>query len=150
MIVKKGKNIFIIAIILFIVIVGFLIINSLQTKKQGELIKINYEELTTKVDNKDSFILVVSQSTCAHCATYKPKVKEVAKNYNIDVYNIDFDYESEETKNKFLKEFNLTGATPVTLFIEDGKEKSIFNRLEGDVSSSKIIDKFEKMGFITK
>ena len=147
---KKRKNIFIIAIILFIIIVGFLIINSLQTKNQGELIKINYEKLAEKVENKDSFILVVSQSTCAHCATYKPKVKEVAKNYNIDVYNIDFDYESEEIKNKFLKEFNLTGATPVTLFIENGKEKSIFNRLEGDVSSTKIIDKFEKMGFITK
>lgn len=147
---KKRKNIFIIAIILFIIIVGFLIINSLQTKNQGQLIKINYEKLAEKVENKDSFILVVSQSTCAHCATYKPKVKEVAKNYNIDVYNIDFDYESEKIKNKFLKEFNLTGATPVTLFIENGKEKSIFNRLEGDVSSTKIIDKFEKMGFITK
>ena len=42
---KKRKNIFIIAIILFIIIIGFLIINSLQTKNQGELIKINYEKL---------------------------------------------------------------------------------------------------------
>ena len=32
--------------------------------------------------------------------------------------------------------------------IKDGKEVSLLNRLEGDLSESKVIEKFKKMGFI--
>ena len=49
---------------------------------------------------------------------------------------------------RFLKEFKLNGATPLTLFFENGKEKSILNRIEGDLSSKIVIEKMKKMGFI--
>ena len=35
---------------------------------------------------KDDFVLVVSQSTCSHCAAYKPKLKNISRNYGIDIY----------------------------------------------------------------
>lgn len=145
---KKGNKIFIIAIITFIAIISILIINYINTPKEGELKKITYKEITTKIENEDTFILIVSKSTCSHCATYKPKIKTIAKDYNIDIYYIDYDTENEETQKQLLKNLNLDGSTPITMFFENGKEKSLLNRLEGDLSSNKVIEKFKEMGFI--
>ena len=103
-----------------------------------------------KIDNKDSFILVVSQSTCTHCATYKPKLEKISKKYNIDIFDIDYDLENKKTQKEFLEEFDLDGSTPITIFIKDGKQTNLFDRLEGDVSESKAIEKFKEMGFIEK
>lgn len=146
---NKKNKIFNISIIIFIVIIVILIIGSLMTDtKPGEFVQINYEQVLEKVENKEDFILVVSQSTCSHCATYKPKLKIIAKDYGVDVFYIDYDKESENDREEFLKEFKLNGATPLTLFFENGKEKSILNRIEGDLSSKIVIEKMKKMGFI--
>ena len=52
----------------------------------------------------------------------------------------------------FLKKFNnlisFDGGTPVTIFIKNGEEKTTATRIEGDVSTDKIIDKLKKNGFI--
>ena len=143
---KKNNNIFYIAIIALIVIVSLLAINYINTPKQGNLEKITHKEINEKIDNKDSFILVVSQSTCSHCASYKPKLKQIAQEYKTDIYYIDYDEEKDE--EKFLEEFDLDGATPITLFFKDGEQESLLNRLEGDVSKETAIKKFKKMGFI--
>ena len=143
---KKNNNIFYIAIIALIVIVSLLAINYINTPKQGNLEKITHKEINEKIDNKDSFILVVSQSTCSHCASYKPKLKQIAQEYKTDIYDIDYDEEKDE--EKFLEEFDLDGATPITLFFKDGEQESLLNRLEGDVSKETAIKKFKKMGFI--
>ncbi|MBQ8681294.1 MAG: thioredoxin family protein [Bacilli bacterium] len=145
---KKEKKILTIAIILLIAILAILLINNLNKKTVGELKKITYEELTEKQANEEDFILIVSTSTCSHCATYKPKVKEITKEYGITVYYIDYDKISDY--KDFLNKYNLTGATPTTLFFKDGEEKSLLNRIEGDLSTEIIIKKFKKMGFITE
>ena len=54
----------------------------------------------------------------------------------------------DNDKKEFLEKFNLNGSTPITLFINDGKETSILNRIEGETSKSKAVSKFKKMGFI--
>ena len=143
------KNNIIILIVILISIIGFIFIKN-NINKTGELIEVNYKQVKEKVINKENFILVITQSTCSHCATYKPKVKEVAKDYNLNVYFISLDLEKEEDKKAFLKEFNFSGATPTTIFIKNGTEDSILNRIIGDVSEKKIIEKFKKMGFITE
>lgn len=145
---KKGNTAFIIAIILLIAIISILIINFLNTPKKGEFKEITYTEIEKKIENKENFVLVVSQSTCSHCATYKPKVKIIAEDYGIDIYYIDIDL--EENKEEFLKEFHLSGTTPTTLFFNEGKEKSILNRLEGDLPNTTVIKKLQELGFINK
>lgn len=142
---KKKNKILLIAIILFIALITILIINK---PKEGNLTSITYNEIKEKINNKEDFILIISQTTCSHCASYKPKVETVTKEYGIEVYYIDYDKETKETQTKLLDELNLSGATPMTLFFIDGKEKSILNRIEGDTSNNKIITTFKKMGFI--
>lgn len=145
---KKNNKLFGIAIVFLIIIMALLLINYINTPKEGNLISIKYKDIKEKINNKDSFILVVSQSTCSHCASYKPKLELIAKDYGIDIYYIDYDKDS--SKEEFLDDFDLDGSTPITLFINDGKEKSLLNRLEGDISKEKAIEKFKKMGFIEK
>jgi len=135
-------------IFIFVCLVGIVLVSSINSPKDGNLIEVSYEEIVNKVDNEDSFVLVISQSTCSHCATYRPKLKNIARDYGIDIYYIDYDTENEEVQNEFLDEFNLSGATPTTIFIKNGKEASLLNRLEGDLSESKVVEKFKKMGFI--
>ena len=143
---KREKNILTYAIITLIAIITILIIYNITKNPTGALKEIKYSKIIEKIENKENFILIISQSTCSHCATYKPKVEKIAKDYDIIVYYIDID--KEHNKEKILEELNLSGSTPMTLFFENGKEKSILNRIEGDLSPKRIINQFQKMGFI--
>lgn len=144
----KNKNLIMISSILLIIIVSALLIINIITPQKGNLISLNYNEITNKIKKKDSFILIVSRSTCSHCSEYKPKVESIAKKYNIDIYYIDFDLETKDNQEKFLDEYKLDGSTPITLFINNGKQTNLFDRIEGDISKETAIEKFKKMGFI--
>lgn len=146
---KSNKNILtlfiIILVILISIIVTYNLINPKEKSEPDGLRKITYKEIIKKKENEDNFILIVSRSNCSHCTTYKPKVEKVAEENDITVYYIDTDTLSN--KDEFLTEFNLDGATPITLFFKEGKE-TLLNRIEGDTSPKKIKDQFKKMGFI--
>ena len=145
---KSKGNIFYIIMIIFIILIAFLLINVLVNKGKGSLIKISYNELEKKIDNKDTFILIDSRSTCSHCASYKPKLEKIANEYNLDIYYIDHDLETKQTEEKFLEEFDLDGSTPITMFIKKGKQTNLFDRIEGETSEKNAINKFKKMGYI--
>lgn len=136
------KNIIIIGSVILILIFVILIF------KENNLIKLNYDEVTRKFDNKESFVLCISKTDCPHCQTYKPKLKSVANKYNIDIYYVDVDSFSKEETKKFSKYISYSG-TPNTVFIKEGKEPTVANRLDGDVSSEKIIKKLKSNGYIS-
>ena len=144
---KKNNNlIWIIAIVILVLLVAFLIINKAISK--GDLVELTYDEFTEKIDNEESFVLCVSRTTCSHCATYKPKLENVAKDYGIDLYYIDIDKYSEEEQDEFEKIINFNDSTPTTVFLRNGKETTASNRINGDVSTSRIIDKLKSNDFI--
>ena len=142
----KKNIILIISIILLLTIIITLIINK---QEKGEFIKLNYKEIKEKINNKEDFILVVSRTTCSHCLEYKPKVQEITTKYKIKAYYIDYD-EDENTKDKLLEDLDLDGSTPITLFFKKGKQTSLMDRINGNLSKEKEIEKFKKMGFIKK
>lgn len=146
---KRNNNIFVGIIILFILIVAILLIINILAPKEKTLIQIDYKQYKEMINKKESFVLVVSQSTCSHCAEYKPKLIKIAKKHNINIYYIDYDLESSKNQEEFLENNNLTGSTPTTIFIKKGKQTSLFDRIEGDVSQEKVIDKLKKLGFIS-
>lgn len=141
---KKTKNIIIIVILILIATLGIIFISSKTTN--GKLEKINYKTVKEKMSKKEDFVLIVSRTDCSHCISYKPKVKQIAEDYNLTIYYIDYD--DEKNKDKFLEEFNLDGSTPITLFIKNGKQTSVLNRLEGDLETDKVIERLKKMNFI--
>lgn len=147
---KNKSNIFYIIVVIAIILIAFILIATLSSNNKASLINLTYKQVEEKIDNEDSFILVVSQSTCTHCATYKPKLEKISNDYELDIFYIDYDLENNNTQKEFLEEFDLDGSTPITIFIKNGKQTNLFDRLEGDVSESKAIEKFKEMGFIKK
>ena len=146
---KKKKNGITIIASIILLIGSFLILNYLNMKNnQGGLFKIDYTTIKEKINNNDEFALIVSRSDCSHCISYKPKVEQIAKKNNIKVYYIDYDDEKKKDIDTFFEEFNLDGSTPITIFIKDGQETSVLNRLEGDVDKDQIIERFKKMNLI--
>ena len=144
----KKKNYLIIGgIILIMAIIGCIIWYSIHMDNKN-FIKLSYNDVLEKVNNNESFILCVSASECAHCKSYKPKLKKISNDYNIKIYYTDVDKFSDEDYTEFKNKFSFDGATPTTIFFKDGEEKTTATRIEGDISIERTIDKFKKNGFI--
>ncbi len=133
--------------IILIIIISFILIAN-ENKNTNSLTEIKYKEIKEKLKNKDSFVLVVSRTTCSHCMDYKPKLKNITNKYNITIYYIDYDNESKKNQKEFFEEFDLDGSTPITLFIKKGKQTNLFDRIEGDVSEKRVIDKLKDLKYI--
>lgn len=143
---KNKKWIYIIIIIIILLLLLFLGYKLFFEKNRFVL--LNYNEIIDKVNNKDSFVLCVTATDCIHCQDYKPKLKSIANKYNIDIFYTDVDTFSEEDYEKFKTEFSFDGSTPTTIFFNDGEEKTTATRIEGNVSTEKVINKLKKNGFI--
>lgn len=143
----KRKNIFfIICIIALISLILLIILYNYSNKSR--LYELDVNDVVEKIHNKDSFILCISATYCSHCKEYKPKLEEISKEYKLDIYYIDFDKYSSDEQDLFRDYISFDGGTPVTLFIRNGLEETTVNRINGNVSKDKIINKFESNGFI--
>ena len=149
---KENKTLTIVLVLISILAIGGMVYASikLNEKKRNDdkyLVELNYKELHKKLDKKDSFILVVTRTDCSHCEAFKPKLKTILSDNKIYAYEIATDKLSKDDANKFKSEYNVSG-TPTTIFIKDGSEVTVNNRLIGDVSSNKIVSRLKSLGFI--
>jgi len=139
------KKVTILVSICLVVLVGAFIADMILGKTYFNEIK--YKELIEKIENDESFVLVVSQNNCVHCASYKPKIEKVANKYKLNIYYIDVDLLNDTENEKFSSYINYDG-TPITVFIKNGEETSIATRINGDASIEKIERKLKSNGFI--
>ena len=139
------KKVIILVVICVLILSGGIIADLILGKSYFNEIK--YKEVIEKIENDESFILVISQTTCTHCASFKPKMASVARDYKLDVYYIDVDLLSEKENDKFKKYISFDG-TPATVFIKNGEETSAATRINGDASIEKIKNKLKSNGFI--
>ena len=142
---KTKKNVIILVIVCLIVLVGAVVADIILGKSY--LNEIKYDKVMEKVEAKDSFVLLLSQTTCSHCMDFKPKLARVAKNYKVNIYYLETNLLSEDESKELKEHFNFTG-TPTTVFVINGEEKTAANRINGDVSEEKIISKLKSNGFI--
>ena len=115
--------------------------------KKSNVVLINYSELEKKVNNKDDFVLVITQEGCSHCKNYTPVIEKVSKKYNINIYDLSLTDLSDEESKKISTIANVSG-TPTTVFFKNGNEESTLNRINGETSESKLVDKLKKLGYI--
>ncbi len=117
---------------------------------KGSIINIGFEELNNKLENKDSFILVVAQEGCPHCQKYEETLNELISKYKIDIYVIDIAKFTESQKNIFTSSFTFADglSTPTTIFVENGKETTTYDRIVGSSSLSNVVKSLEKKGYI--
>ena len=126
-----------------------IVLNNNRLKEEKYFKELSISELQEKIDNKESFILVISQTTCSHCAEYKPRIKKVLAKYEVTGYYIEKDLLSAEETIQLNNIANISG-TPATIFITDGEEKSSSTRITGARSTDVIISRLKAMGYIKK
>ena len=140
-------------ILIITLIISMLFITGCEKENQesdySNIKLLNIESLKKKIDDKDSFILIVSKDDCSHCISYLPVANKVGKEYNITFYDISETGLSTEELTYLRNIANISG-TPTTIFIEDGVEKNTTNRLVGDTKEYRIIEKLKAMGYINE
>ena len=144
---KEHKINFAIVIVVILIVAGvafFLLSKNMQT---GSVKSISISELKEKIDNKDSFILVITQDGCSHCQNYAPIIREISEEYNIKIYDLNLTNLTKDEKDELINIANVNG-TPTTLFFKNGEEESTLNRINGEASSSKLVNKLKKLGYI--
>lgn len=109
--------------------------------------EISFNEFNKKIENKETFVLYVGNKGCHNCVNYEPKLKEVLKEYKITIYKLDNSKLSENEFNKLDEKFSVSG-TPTIMFINEGEEETTLNRIVGDTSKEKTIEKFKVNGYI--
>lgn len=117
-------------------------------KKLSTYEQISYADFMKKIENKESFPLVVGSSQCSHCADFKITMEKFISDYQVTVYYIDILTLSTDEYNEFITHVNFGGSTPTTVFITDGEEKTVYNRIVGALSYSKVETKYKSAGYI--
>lgn len=130
-------------LILFVAILTLALTGCSNSK---DLIEISYDDLATKIENKDSFVLYVGRTTCSHCKDFKPILEKVVNEYDLDVYYIDLDNVSNAKYNAVLKKIDGEG-TPTTVYIEKGKTLSS-PRIEGARDYDTIVEFFKDLNIL--
>jgi len=146
---KSTNKCFLIILVslILIVIFSFIFYNHFN---KSSLIKLDINDIIEKIENKDSFVLCISSTECSHCASYKPKLDKISKQYDLDIFYIDVNIYSKEELDNLKNYISIDKSTPVTAFIIDGKETTVGNRIIGNAKLEKIIEKLKINGFISE
>ena len=125
---------------IFLLVIGILFLTGCSKNYIKEIDYNQYKEL---ISSNKTFILEVMRDDCINCKNFKPKLNEVAKEYNIEIMSISTDNLSDEE----LDVFGVSG-TPTVIFYKNGKEETTAARIIGDTSKDKIVTKYKASDFI--
>jgi len=101
--------------------------------------QLTYNEYAEKVENGETFVVIIERTGCSYCSLYMPIVEEYANENKIPIFYIDTDTLTEDefnelsTKNNYLKK-NQWG-TPTTLFMMGSK---VIDNISGYVEKDSV------------
>lgn len=117
------------------------------SRNSDYLKNINLKDLEKKINNKDRFILLISNKDCINCKNFEPKLKSIINDNKIIIYKIDTFYLSVKEFNT-LKNYTSHNGTPTIEFFVNGTENSTLNRIVGNVSNTVVIQKLKDNNYI--
>lgn len=110
--------------------------------------KLNYEKLTKKLDNKDTFILLVNDNS-EDGKLLKSTLNKVLTTNNLEAYELDSTKITEVEKNKLRTSIGLENISIV--FIKDGIDPSKLVHITDVLTTENDLEKhLENLGFIKK
>lgn len=147
---RKKKNIILGVLICILIILVCVLLFIIGKKSDFKSIEdIDLATLKAKIDNKEKFVLVVTQTGCSHCMAYLPVLEEVGEEYKLTFYDINMTNLSDDEKTEFNKLVRISG-TPTTIFYTNGEEESTTARLVGEKTKDKIINRLKSEGYINE
>ena len=134
-------------IIVLMAMISSIILFSGCNKKLIGYTEISYSEFNKLKEEKKTFPLVIGSATCSASAMYKPVMEQFISDYQVEVFYIDLSKLSDEDYSKLKAEITFDG-TPTTVFYEDGKLTSFYDRMTSAVSIDEVISKFKEKKYI--
>ena len=148
---RKKKNIIISAVIIVLTVIIcaaiWFIGKGFNKTEYPYIHELTFKELESKLNNQDSFVLIITQTGCSHCEAYLPVVQNVSDKYKVDFYVLNRTNISDEERTKLKNIANISG-TPTTLFYTSGEEKSALNGLVGQATEYRLVEKLTSEGYI--
>lgn len=148
---RKKKNIIISAVIIVLTVIIcaaiWFIGKGFNKTEYPYIHELTFNELESKLNNQDSFVLIITQTGCSHCEAYLPVIQNVSDKYKVDFYVLNRTNISDEERTKLKNIANISG-TPTTLFYTSGEEKSALNRLVGQATEYRLVEKLTSEGYI--
>lgn len=147
----KKKDMILICALVVVVIIGCFVMKGEKAKPsytlpltltgEGGLHELSYAEYQEKIDNKESFVVILERATCSHCVNFMPVAEKFASDKNLPMYYVDTDTFSEEdwenfsVSNSFLKKNSNSWGTPTTVVLA-GSEAVDY--IEGETTAEKL------------
>jgi len=82
--------------------------------------KIEYRTFKEMIEHKETFVIVISQTSCGHCIVYKPIFDEALRANNLTGYELDLQVATKEDRVEFLDTYPIDG-TPTTMIFTNGE-----------------------------
>lgn len=130
---------------ILIVVLLLLTITGCTNNSYKEPIKIKYDEYIEKINNKETFALLMWQTGCTHCEVFEPKLNKVIEKYKIKMYSIDLS-ELDDTEYAKIKNKTFISGTPTTVYFKDGITQPL--KLVGNKDEDDIIEFFKEYKII--
>lgn len=123
-------------------LVFFLMIGLSACGSNEKIETITPSDVVAKRENKESFLLVASSTTCSYCQSYKEELEAFKKqdsDANVIVVEID-QIDSYEDRADFINLYSVN-ATPTSFFIKDGE---IVNTETGVIPSDELAKLYQE------
>lgn len=149
----KKSDLILIGGVLLVILVSFLAFNvksekiEIPVKLEGNtgINEITYSEYEEKINNEETFLVMIVNDGCSYCEMFIPVMTEVATEYNIPVYSLNLadltgdEYNSLSNSNSYLK--RKQWGTPTTLLMQG---KTVIDSISGYKEKENVVSFIEK------
>ena len=113
----------------------------------GSLKQLNFKSLETKINNKDSFVLYLTNET-DEGKTLKKTLNKVVKDNDIELFYINTEKLNTTDKDNLNNLFTFQD-TNIIIFIKDGKEATVLSRInDAYISKTKLEEELKNQGYL--
>lgn len=94
-------------------------------EKNGKVVEIGIDDAFSKMDKKDTFLLLITRNKCEYCHLMHNMLQDTIMDHNTVIYNVVMDDSTTEAlyadHDKLKTRLEKPGTTPHTYYIKDGK-----------------------------
>lgn len=113
----------------------FLLLLTVTACSSSYLSKLNYKKLTTKLDNKESFVLYLTNEDESGL-TLKNTLQTVCKDNNIKCFYLNTDNLDEDELDSLKEKITFEDSNIIS-FVKEGKENTVLARIDDVYISAK-------------
>ncbi|PKM86620.1 MAG: hypothetical protein CVU85_07585 [Firmicutes bacterium HGW-Firmicutes-10] len=105
-----------------LVVIGLLLLTVFAGCTTSEdVTSIKASEAIRRLDAAESMVLVIGISTCSACKEYKPVVREIVKNYGVQIFYVELDSDVKTDVNSLIEKYLVEARwTPTTYIFKNG------------------------------